>query len=213
MSDEHGDAKLNEDATFDPNVWYAISEARVDQAGQDFHHNLQFNSDLNPPDFKVFPDENHLYWQIIPIDGEAKNRWHLRSQKTGSKFHLATCINPKEVHPDKTGLCMLQADEDADNQKWEATQWGDGTSGVRFINVGNGTNYWLDCHKGSPPFMSDDIDTAVWQPAQRWLFSSVSAVEEASLQVGDGSPVSSCCSSCNQQMTLLTQLTDHDRRR
>lgn len=180
---------FKEAVVFDPNLWYQISEARVDKGGEKLNQNLQFSD--SPPGFTVFPDD-HNYWQFLPADDDTENRFFLRSQKTGTAFHLSACFNPDEEHEDKTGLCMLPADEKAEEQIWQTDSWGDGTTAIRFINIGNGSDYWLDCHKGSPPFMNDDIDTSNYKPAQRWLVSSVSAVEQASFKVGDGQPVSAC---------------------
>lgn len=179
--------KLDEAAVFDPNVWYQISERRVDSASEPLTHNLVYNDD--PPSFNVFPNDKN-YWQFKPVEGKAENRWFLRSQKTGTDFHLGTCFKSKEENAAKTQLCLLHANSNAKDQIWETTKWNDGTGGVRFINVGNGTDYYLDCHKGGPPFMNGDTDITKFKQAQRWLMSSVSAVEEASFQIGDGKPVS-----------------------
>lgn len=177
-------------AVFDPNIWYQISEVRVDKGGKDLTHNLVYREE--EPRFAVWPNEKKIYWQFVPVDDDIENRWFVRSQSTGTKFHLSACYNPEEKHEGKTGLCMNSADEDSEAQMWETWKWNDGTTGVRFINVDNGTDWWLDCHEGSPVFMNDDIDTDEFKPAQRWLVSSVSAVEEESFRVGDGRPVSAC---------------------
>ena len=183
----------NDDAAvFDPNMWYQLSELRIDKGGQDLTHNLVYRDEA--PIFAVFPDTTNNYWQFVPVDDDIENRWFVRSQKTGTGFHLSTCYRADEEHEGKTGLCMNPADEDAEAQMWESYKWNDGTTGVRFINIDNGTDWWLDCHKGSPVFMNDDIDTDEFKPAQRWLVSTVSAVEEASFKVGDGRPVSICSS-------------------
>ena len=205
-------------AVFDPNTWYQISEARVDKGGEELSHNLQYRDEK--PIFAVFPDEGRNYWQFVPVEDDIENRWFIRLQKTGTGYQLSSCYDPEEKHKDKTGLCMNPTDETAEEQMWESYEWDDGTQGIRFINVKNGTNYWLDCHKGSPVFLNDDIATDEFKPAQRWLVSSVSAVEEESFKVKDGRPVSACAPPAVLRqlvsfgaMARLHGLTGGDRRR
>lgn len=172
----------NDPAVFGPNTWYQLSEARVDTGGKELAHNLVIND--SPISFGVLPDDGN-YWQFVPVDEDVENRWFMRSQKTGINRHLATCWHPEEKDEAKTRLCIALADEDAENQKWESYKWDDGVEGVRFINVKNGSDWWLDVHKGNPPFMNDDIDTSNYKPAQRWFVSSISAVDESSFIIGD----------------------------
>lgn len=178
---------LDEPAVFDPNTWYQLSEARVDIGGRDLAHNLVIID--SPPGFGVLPNDNN-YWQFVPTDDDVENRFFLRSLKSGTNFHLATCWHPEEKHEGKTRLCLATASDGAKDQKWDAFLWNDGTTGVRFVNVKNGTDWWLDVHKGNPPFMNDNIDTGVFRPAQRWFVSSRSAVDEANFRIGDASPAS-----------------------
>ncbi|SPN97125.1 uncharacterized protein DNG_00641 [Cephalotrichum gorgonifer] len=173
---------LGDPAIFDPNIWYQLSEARVDVGGKDLKHNLVITD--SPAGFGVLPDDNN-YWQFVPTGDGIENRYFLRSQKTGTGFQLATCWDAEEIHPAKTRLCLPPTDDNADAQMWESYKWDDGTTGIRFINVKNGTKWWLDVHKGNPPYMNDDINTQVFNPAQRWLVSSVSAVAETSFHVDD----------------------------
>lgn len=174
-------------AVFDPNTWYQLSEARVDIGGKELKHNLVISD--SPISFGVLPNDKN-YWQFVPVDEDVENRWFMRSQKTGTNRHLATCWHPEEKHEAKTRLCIALADDDAENQMWESYKWDDGAEGVRFINVKNGSDWWLDVHKGNPPFMNDDIDMDDYKPAQRWFVSSMSAVEEESFIIGDVSAVS-----------------------
>lgn len=169
-------------AVFDPNTWYQLSEARVDTGGKELEYNLIISD--SPISFGVILDDGN-YWQFVPVDETIENRWFMRSQKTGTNRHLATCWHPEEKHEAKTRLCLALADDDAENQMWESYKWDDGVEGIRFINVKNGSDWWLDVHKGNPPFMNDDIDTDDYKPAQRWFVSSISAVEEPSFIVGD----------------------------
>jgi hypothetical protein len=161
-------------AKFDENVWYQISEGRVDVGGQPLAKNLVF---FGPPDGLRVENNDKSWWQFLPVD-DKENRYQMRTLKAGANFNLGVCFIKEEIHPAKTRLCMRPADKTADDQKWEVFEWEDGTTGKRIINVSNGTDWYLDVHAGNPPFINDDIDTSVLKPAQRWLVSSVSAVDE-----------------------------------
>lgn len=162
-------------STFDPNVWYQLSEARVDTGNQPLNSNLVV---VGPPENQIRMNGNDKnYWQFIPTKDNVSNRFHMRSQKAGNQLQLAVCYNKDEVHRAKTGVCLASA-KDVDEQKWEVFEWNDGTTAKRFINVKNGTKYWLDVHKGNPIFMNDDIDTSKYQPAQKWFVSSISAIDD-----------------------------------
>jgi len=63
-----------------------------------------------------------------------------------------------------------------DSQLWQIEAWGDGS--WRFVNVGNGSDYNMDCHPGDPMFMSNTTAALPKQPAQHWLFSSLSDIND-----------------------------------
>ncbi|KAJ3493248.1 hypothetical protein NLG97_g4852 [Lecanicillium saksenae] len=48
----------------------------------------------------------------------------------------------------------------------------------RFINSANGTKYWLDIHKGNPPFMNNSVveNGDKGEDSQHWYISSAQAV-------------------------------------
>jgi len=62
------------------------------------------------------------------------------------------------------------------SQLWQIEAWGDGT--WRFVNVGNGSNYNMDCHPGDPMFMSSVTAAVPNQPAQHWEFSSLAEIND-----------------------------------
>lgn len=159
----------------DPNVWYQVSEARVDEyKDYDFTSNLQV-SDSNTGEVNVWPDNGDL-WQFQPASSDSDNaRYFLRSSVTGVKKQLGVCYHEDEISNGRTRPCLAESNG-SEEQQWDIADWGNGT--FRFINVRNGSDYWLDVHRGNPPFMSDEIDTSVYQPAQRWLFSSLSDVND-----------------------------------
>jgi hypothetical protein len=154
-------------ATIDGNAWYQIIESRVD-----FKSSLQSSGAQGI----FFATECGTCvgqkWQIqVVSDGQ----YQLRNSVTGIKRQLGVCYTQSETDASKTQPCMLPASGD-DSQKWRIDPWGDGT--FKFVNVGNGTNFNMDCHPGNPLFMSSQIAETPKQPAQHWSFSSIGAVED-----------------------------------
>jgi hypothetical protein len=159
-------------ADFDPNAWYLVSEARVDTASAPLRSNLQ----LTNGNLTVWPRVAQA-WQFQPVDG-VRGRYLMRLNTSGVTTQLSTCLKPDEVHPSRTGLCMLRSTAD-DAQKWEVAPWGDGT--FKVANVANGTGYVLDVHPGNPPFMSSEIEGVNGvprQPAQHWIMASERVVND-----------------------------------
>lgn len=165
----------------DPNTWYQISEQRVDvYTNRPFTSNLQV-TDPDAGTVAVWPDNGDL-WQFQPAatdddddDAQAQGRYSLRCSRTGIKKQLSVCYAADEISPGRTQPCLADSDG-SERQKWEIASWGNET--FRFVNLHNGSEYWLDVHQGNPPFLSDNIDTDIYQPAQRWLFSTISEVND-----------------------------------
>ncbi|OAQ70014.2 transmembrane alpha-helix domain-containing protein [Pochonia chlamydosporia 170] len=144
MGDDLKPAKL------DPNVWYHVTEGRVDNFTK-----TRFDS----------------MFQIVDV--QKNNGDHLAVWG-----NLGTCYNKDEIDDNRTQPCLLRSDG-SDTQKWDITIWpGDNTT-YRLQNVQNGTKYNMDVHMGNPPFMSSDTDPKIYQKAQHWLMTSVSDINEA----------------------------------
>jgi Ricin-type beta-trefoil lectin domain-like len=154
-------------ATIDPNVWYQLTETRVD-----FNSSLQYNG------FGIFmaahetTADDGQYWQFLPL---SNGEWQVRNVASAIGKQLSTCYSATETSDSKTQPCMQDSSDD-DSQKWWITAWGDGT--YKFVNVGNGTGYNMDCHPGNPMFMNDQTATTPNQPAQHWEFSSIRDVND-----------------------------------
>ena len=163
-------------AVFDSNTWYQITEGRVDNYNETkFGSMLQIVSDNGT--MAVWPANGLSYWQFNPVDPKTNtNRYALRCETTGVGQQLGVCHNPLEVDNSRTQPCMRPSSAD-NSQMWDISNWGDGT--FRFVNVGNGSDFVLDVHRGNPPYMSSNANLDVSQedePAQRWLASSISKV-------------------------------------
>lgn len=158
-------------ADFDANVWWHLTEGRVDD-----YKKKTFSSQLAQADsgiMDVGPNRDQ-YWQLQPVDDVA-GRYALRCSKTGVFKQLGVCYVADEIANSRTQPCLVSS-SGADAQKWDVADWGNST--YRFVNVANGTGYVLDVHPGNPPFMSDDLRTNIPQPAQHWLMTSVKKVDD-----------------------------------
>ncbi|KAF2094018.1 hypothetical protein NA57DRAFT_61225 [Rhizodiscina lignyota] len=158
---------------FDSNTWYQITESRVD-----FNSSLQIVKDGNgnpttalvmaaagPTDFQN--------WQIFTLkNGSAI----LRNQRTGIGKQLGVCAAPTEIDASKTHPCMVDTADDP-TQKWDISNW-DSDQFQKLQNIGNGTRYNLDCHRGNPLFMSSTTVEEPIQPAQHWEFSSIGVIND-----------------------------------
>lgn len=163
----------------DPNVWYHISEERVDKYEYEkWTSSFQLrNSETG--ELGVLPSNDHR-WQFQPV---GKGQYAMRCSATGIFKQLSVCYVPSEIADGKTQPCLVTS-HGGDEQKWEVADWGlEGNSTYRFTNVKNGTKYWMDVHRGNPPFMSPNIDTKIYQPAQRWLMTSASLVNDGDFSI------------------------------
>ncbi|UNI13966.1 hypothetical protein JDV02_000652 [Purpureocillium takamizusanense] len=171
----------------DPNAWYHLTEARVDDYDKKkFGGMLQIDG---KGVFYVFGADKGQYFQFQPVDNKP-GRYAIRASKTAINRQLGVCRVEAETDSDKTRPCML-APDGSDVQKWDVASWGGGggdgnnnnnnknsNSTYRLVNVANGTGYHLDVHPGSAVFLSSNIDTAVYQPAQHWLMTSAKPVND-----------------------------------
>lgn len=135
-------------AEFDPNAWYAISEARVEKDDEDLGTTLQ----TKDGGLRVFPMVESK-WQMQPVD-DTPGRYLMRYQGSGIYEQLGVCRFSDEVSRGRTRACMVKATTE-ENQKWEIFSFGDHT--YKMTNVANGTDYQLDVHPGSHPFMNHEI--------------------------------------------------------
>ncbi|CAM1505229.1 Fc.00g108660.m01.CDS01 [Cosmosporella sp. VM-42] len=158
--------------TFDSNVWYHITEGRVDNlTKKEFQSSFQTNDDKG--NLAVWPAIDQ-YWQLQPVSSK-KGRYALRLSNSGVFKQLAVCYFSDEIADSRTRPCM-RASDGTEAQMWDIADWGDST--YRLVNVANGTDYVLDVHPGNPPFLSNDLRTDVPQPAQHWLMTSVKDVDD-----------------------------------
>lgn len=135
-------------AEFDPNVWYSISEARVDNATEPLGSTLQ----TTPGGLRVFGLIDRQ-WQMQPVDDEP-GRYLMRYSGAGPGQQMAICYDPNEIANSRSVACMARSST-AENQKWDIVEWGDGT--YRMHNAANGSSYALDVHPGSNLFMNNNI--------------------------------------------------------
>ncbi|KAM3468480.1 hypothetical protein MY5147_007890, partial [Beauveria neobassiana] len=177
------------------NAWYHVTEGRVDRAGRRFSNMLQVDSSSSG--LIVSPNTTPpCYWQFQPFNdtsseesSSAPRFFVLRNSRDGAAKQLSACHNETEPAPGQTGLCMAAADGADAAQVWQIDQWGSDMSknGLRLINAANGTRFWLDVHKGNPPFMNgdtakddddsdDDDDDDDGEKSQKWYMTSAQAV-------------------------------------
>lgn len=154
-------------SALDGNTWYQITESRVNYTSALFWKgtgSLVFeNTDTT---------DAAMYWQIFHLAG---GNFQFRSKSTNILQQLIVCYSASEASTNKTQLCMKVADETR-AQKWKMSLWDDGT--YKITNVENGTDLQMDWHPGGPGFMSPTIAETPLQPAQHWMFKSISAVED-----------------------------------
>lgn len=158
--------------TLDSNVWYHVTEARVDD-----YDKANFTSALQVEDddgVAVWSAVDH-YWQFQPVKNGPAGRYALRCSRTGVFKQLSACYVADEIDDSKTQPCM-RASDGTKAQMWDITDWGNQT--YRFLNVKNGSDYVMDVHPGNPPFMASDLRTNIPQPGRHWLMTSVSDVDD-----------------------------------
>lgn len=166
----------------DPNVWWHLTEERVDDYEKEkFSNQLQVLGSKDADyegETACFGVVGH-HWQFQPAgenDKTGATRYALRCSATNLRQQLGLCWVEDDMGAKfRSRPCMVDSDG-TDLQKWEVADWGNGT--YRFTNAHNGTDYYMDVNPGNPMFMSPDIDPSVYQPAQRWLMTSVEKVND-----------------------------------
>lgn len=154
--------------SIDSNVWYAVTESRVN-----FTSSMQWKG--NAISFQNEGDISNEYWQFFKLDN---GNWNIRNQAAGTSRQLGAYYSAAETATSKTRVGIMNAVA-SDSQEWTIdSSWNDGT--YRIKNVGNGTNYNLDVHVGTPVFMSDVVAAEPKQVAQHWMISS-------KIDINDGS--------------------------
>ncbi|KAK1984264.1 hypothetical protein LZ30DRAFT_441539 [Colletotrichum cereale] len=164
-------------AELDPNAWYRLSETRVDNSTGPFALNLI----LRDVGLRVHPvTDGAAAWQFQPFGG-VKGRYLMRLDQAGVKQQLGVCYDAKELAVGATVAC-LQESSVSDSQVWEISPWSGRSGEYKFVNVANGTGYVLDVHPNANLFMNKDVEGSAGvtetQPAQHWLISSVSPVND-----------------------------------
>ncbi|KAK2019758.1 hypothetical protein LZ32DRAFT_612920 [Colletotrichum eremochloae] len=163
-------------AELDPNAWYRLSETRVDNSTGPFALNLI----LRDVGLRVHPmTDGTAAWQFQPF-GDVKGRYLMRLDQAGVKQQLGVCYDAKEPAVGATVACLQESSVN-DSQIWEISPWSGRSGEYKFVNVANGTAYVLDVHPKANLFMNRDVEGSVvaeTQPAQHWVISSVSAVND-----------------------------------
>ncbi|KAM4057142.1 ricin-type beta-trefoil lectin domain-like domain-containing protein [Hirsutella rhossiliensis] len=162
----------------DSNVWWHLSETRVDN-----YTKPTFGAMLQVADnggIFVYGTGANQYWQFQPLD--KPGRYALRNSKTQMNKQLSVCYNPEEIDEHRTRACMAEP-SGADEQKWDVFDNGNETLG--FISVKNGTSFHLDVRPGSNVYMSSNINSNAYQPAQHWILTTSSQVPVSTI-VADG---------------------------
>ncbi|KAI8711570.1 hypothetical protein NCS52_01420800 [Fusarium sp. LHS14.1] len=176
----------------DPNVWYQLTEAAVDDYEGDFVSSLQ--PVAQDDDLHVWPVKGiNAFWQFVRLEasqcdpvlnplkiqqpiGDTPGRYAIRCSKTTTQKQLSVCYRPGvKVENRRTHACLLDSDG-TDTQHWDVASWGANDT-YRLINVKNGTDYYLDCVPNGPVFLSPNHEG--YQSRQHWLMTSVKDVDDA----------------------------------
>jgi hypothetical protein len=181
----------------DSNTWYQLTESRVG-----FNSSLQYNG---VGIFFALASDAVEAWQFYPVDS---GNYQIRNKNTATN-QLGTCHVSSEVTTPKTQPCMVPASSSDDSQKWTVDTWSDGT--YKFVNVGNGTAYNMDCHPGNPLFMSDTTAESPKQPAQHWMIQSIGVINDGTFSTPLGGVCIFCYSVVEPLNIRLT--TSRSRRR
>jgi hypothetical protein len=162
---------------FDPNAWYYLSESRVDNyTNSEFSSNFHANAD---GDLEVLGMREKQMWQFHPVD-EDKNpgRYFARLNFYGPWKMLSVCQVSGEKSVGNTWPCMMDSAPKAEEQMWDVQNWGGDEEYLRFSNVKNGSDVWLDVHKGNPVYMRSEKDEENDNQGDKWLYTSVGRVND-----------------------------------
>ncbi|KAK1538125.1 hypothetical protein CPAR01_08238 [Colletotrichum paranaense] len=193
-------------AELDSNAWYRLSETRVDNSTGPFALNLQ----LRDVGLRVHPvTDGTAAWQFQPF-GDVKGRYLMRLDQAGVKQQLGVCYDAKEPATGNTVACLQESSVD-ESQIWEVSAWDGKTGEYKFVNVANGTAYVLDVHPKSNLFMNSNIEGSAsatdTQPAQHWVMTSVSAVNDGAYSTIYSGNVAVSTNSATLSLTTTTTTT------
>lgn len=166
MSHQHLKPKTN----LNPNAWYHLSETRVDNYTKPHFGAMLQENDIG---LFVYGTSAKQYWQFQPLG--KPGHYAIRGSKSQINKQLSVCRITEEVDENRTRPCM-QPPSGAREQRWFVFERANDTLG--FYNIKNGTQFFLDVHPGSFVFLSSNIKTTVYQPAQHWVFTSHKAVDD-----------------------------------
>ncbi|KAG7404994.1 hypothetical protein Forpe1208_v015172 [Fusarium oxysporum f. sp. rapae] len=87
-----------------------------------------------------------------------------------------------------------------ETQQWDMAEWKSNNT-YRFINVHNGTKFYLDCIANVPVFMNPDVDDTPYQTRQHWLMTSALSVNDKAFSTTISEVSSSTSSADNPTST------------
>ncbi|KAF4953664.1 hypothetical protein FSARC_12349 [Fusarium sarcochroum] len=162
-----------------------LTEQAVDSSyDKDFKGMLQANqnSTADDDDLHVWPTKRkgknvEAYWQFQP-NTKVPGRYAIRYSQTRTAKQLSVCFVADASDQDTaTRPCLLDASDD-DTQQWDIAEWASNST-YRFVNVQNGTKFYMDCIPNGPVYMGPDIETKTYQSRQHWLMTSGMEVNDS----------------------------------
>lgn len=163
-----------EPADLDSKVWYHLTEGRIDH---DYDSDFKGTFVEDSKGTLIGGDASDgIVWQFMPVGNGKEGRYAVRSSDHNLSKQLSVCWTDDEIDGYHTRPCMAASDG-SERQKWDIADWGDGT--FRFINVKNGSDFYMDVHPGNPAYMSKqrgEIDS------QHWLMTSVKDINDEAYQ-------------------------------
>ncbi|KAF2763114.1 hypothetical protein EJ05DRAFT_26135 [Pseudovirgaria hyperparasitica] len=155
-------------ADLDPNVWYHLTERRVN-----FNSSLQA---VNAHPVKVWPyhKDRHEHWQFLRLDD---GKFQIRYRATTLNKQLSTCWFPRDKQNLPSQPCLSEANG-SDEQKWMIEKW-DGGNDYKIQNVLNGSRFNVDVHVGNPVYFEEAATgQGTDRPGQHWQFKSVANIDD-----------------------------------
>jgi hypothetical protein len=163
-----------EPASLDPRSWYHVASAStgdIDIWGlsSDLYFGDASEVTLEPAT-TVAPR-----WQFEPVD-DTPGRYAIRLSKTGIAKQLSVCHVEDEADDSRTRPCMAVSG-DGQEQQWDVAALHDGS--YRFVNVRNGSDYHLDTHMESGPFMRSTVN-GVSEAVNHWFLRRAGTIDDRS---------------------------------
>jgi hypothetical protein len=163
-----------EPASLDPRSWYRIAGDSIgDLDAEGMSSGFYFDNDgslslerVTAADYK---------WQFQPVDN-TPGRYAIRLSTTGSAKQLSVCHVEVEADNSRTRPCMATA-SDEQEQQWDVAARLDGS--YTFVNVRNGSDYHLDRHLGSHPFMRSVVDNPS-EAGEHWVLTPAGSISDRS---------------------------------